>query len=80
MGEGKGIKSNVNILRMPSGGIEYEGYEIACFSAGPSVHVPAMNRVKQYITEANLTSKAFPISKAYAAWETDEVISEELYR
>ena len=44
------------------------------------MHVPAMNRVKQYITEANLTSKAFPISKAYAAWETDEVISEELYR
>ena len=48
--------------------------------AGPSVHVPAMNRVKGYISDANLSGRVFAISKAYAAWETDEVISEELYR
>lgn len=47
---------------------------------GPSQHIPAMNRVKRIIKEANLTGKIFPLSQGYASWETDEVISEELYR
>ena len=47
---------------------------------GPVEHVPAMNRVKKIIKEANLTGKVFPLSQGYAGWETDEVISEELYR
>ena len=47
---------------------------------GPSQHIPAMNRVKRIIREANLTGKIFPLSQGYASWETDEVISEELYR
>jgi len=48
--------------------------------SGPSEHVPAMNLVKRIIREANLTGKIFPLSQGYAGWETDEVISEELYR
>jgi len=47
---------------------------------GPSQHIPAMNRVKTLIQEANLTGKVFPLSIGYAAWETDEVIAAELYR
>ena len=47
---------------------------------GPSEHIPAMNRIKELIHEANLTGKVFPISIFYPAWETDEIIAEELYR
>ena len=47
---------------------------------GPSQHIPAMNRVKSLIKNANLTGKIFPLSQGYASWETDEVISAELYR
>ena len=50
------------------------------FPAGPSEHIPAMNRIKSLISNANLTGKVFPISIFYPAWETDEVISKELYR
>ena len=39
-----------------------------------------MNRIKTLISNANLTGKVFPISIFYPAWETDEVISKELYR
>ena len=51
--------------------------------SGPSEQVPAMNRVKKIINNANFAGGAgrvFPFSKGYAAWETDEIISEELYR
>jgi len=48
--------------------------------SGPHEHIPAMNRVKKIISEANLTGKVFPLSPGYAGWETDEVISYELYR
>ena len=49
--------------------------------SGPSEHIPAMNRVKKIIADANLTTgNIFPLSQGYAAWETDEVISYELYR
>jgi len=47
---------------------------------GPSQHIPAMNRVKSLIKSANLSGKIFPLSQGYASWETDEVISAELYR
>jgi predicted RND superfamily exporter protein len=47
---------------------------------GPSEQIPAMNRVKRIIKESNLTGRVFPMSLGYAAWETDEVIAEELYR
>lgn len=47
---------------------------------GPSEHIPAMNRVKKIIEDANLTGKVFPLSQGYASWETDEVITYELYR
>lgn len=48
--------------------------------SGPSQHIPAMNRVKNLIQDANLTGKVFPLSIGYATWETDEVIASELYR
>ena len=48
--------------------------------SGPSEHIPAMNRVKKIIADANLTGNVFPLSQGYAAWETDEVITYELYR
>merc|ERR1711994_946243 len=47
---------------------------------GPKEQIPAMNRVKEILRNANFSSKAFPMCKDYASWETDEVISEELYR
>ena len=50
------------------------------FPAGPSEHIPAMNRIKDLISDANLTGKVFPISIFYPAWETDEIIAKELYR
>ena len=38
------------------------------------------NRIKTLISEANLTGRVFPISYFYPAWETDEIIANELYR
>ena len=43
---------------------------------GPKAAVPAMNKVKGIIREANFSGgpgRVFPFSKGYAAWETDEV-------
>ena len=50
------------------------------FLKGPSEHIPAMNRVKKILKESGIVGKVFPMSLGYAAWETDEVIAEELYR
>ena len=44
------------------------------FTGGPTEQIPAMNRVKNIIKSANFSGIAFPFSKGYAAWETDEVI------
>ena len=41
--------------------------------SGPTEQIPAMNRVKDIIREANFSGIVFPFSKGYAAWETDEV-------
>jgi len=48
--------------------------------SGPEEHVPAMNAVKKAIEHSNLTGRVFPYAYGYAAWETDEVIAEEIYR
>ena len=40
---------------------------------GPEEHVPAMNRIKALIENANLSGRVFPLSQGYASWETDEV-------
>eukprot|EP00092_Neocalanus_flemingeri_P008175 GFUD01008815.1.p1 GENE.GFUD01008815.1~~GFUD01008815.1.p1 ORF type:complete len:989 (+),score=163.46 GFUD01008815.1:223-3189(+) len=48
--------------------------------SGPKEQIPAMNRVKKILADANFTSRVFPMCIGYASWETDEVISEELYR
>ena len=47
---------------------------------GPSQSIPAMNAVKNAIREANITGRTFAMAYGYSAWETDEVISFELYR
>merc|ERR550532_2478680 len=47
---------------------------------GPAEQIPAMNRVKKILRDANFTNRVFPMCIGYASWETDEVISEELYR
>ena len=47
---------------------------------GPKEQIPAMNRVKDILKTANFSGKVFPMCKGYASWETDEVISIELYR
>ena len=47
---------------------------------GPKEQIPAMNRVKQISRDANFSNRVFPMCIGYASWETDEVISEELYR
>jgi hypothetical protein len=47
---------------------------------GSAEHVPAMNRVKQLIREANISGKVFAMALGYATWETDEIISVEVYR
>ena len=47
---------------------------------GPEEQIPAMNGVKKAIKEADLSGRVFPWAYGYAAWETDEVIAEEVYR
>ena len=48
--------------------------------SGPEEHVPAMNKVKAAIKNSNITGRVFPWTIGYASWETDEVISLEVYR
>jgi len=48
--------------------------------SGPEEQIPAMNRVKRILKEANFTGRVFPMAAGYASWETDEIISVELYR
>ena len=47
---------------------------------GPGESIPAMNAVKNSIREANISGRVFAMAYGYSAWETDEVISFELYR
>merc|ERR1719334_737019 len=48
--------------------------------SGPSEWIPAMNKVKQIVAEANFSSRAFPVGTEYASWETDEIIGFETRR
>ena len=41
--------------------------------SSPSEWIPAMNKVKQIVAEANFSNRAFPVGTEYASWETDEV-------
>ena len=47
---------------------------------GPGEAIPAMNAVKEAIREAAISGRVFAMAYGYSAWETDEVISFELYR
>jgi len=53
--------------------IEYRQFE------GPEEHVPARRAVEKVLNQSGL-STAFSFVKIYAAWETDEIIGEELWR
>merc|ERR1719370_423997 len=53
--------------------IEYRQFE------GPEEHVPARREVEKVLNQSGL-STAFSFVKIYAAWETDEIIGEELWR
>ena len=46
---------------------------------GPKEQIPAMNRVKQILREANFTNRVFPMCIGYASWETDEVSTVAFY-
>merc|ERR1711892_1406909 len=48
--------------------------------SGPSEWIPAMNKVKQIVAEANFSNRAFPVATEYASWETDEIIGVEAWR
>ena len=48
--------------------------------SSPTEWIPAMNRVKQLVREANFSARAFPVGTEYASWETDEVIAVEAWR
>merc|ERR1712241_122832 len=48
--------------------------------SSPSEWIPAMNKVKQIVAEANFSNRAFPVARDYASWETDEVIELEFWR
>ena len=48
--------------------------------SGPEEHVPAMNQVKQAVKNSNIKGRVFPWAYLYSAWETDEVVSLEVYR
>merc|ERR1712013_622654 len=46
---------------------------------GPEEHVPARRAVERVLNKSG-PSTAFSFVKIYAAWETDEIIGEELWR
>ena len=46
---------------------------------GPEEHVPAKRKVEQVIKDSGLEG-SFSFVKVYAAWETDEIIGQELWR
>ena len=46
----------------------------------PSEYLPAKKRVDDIILEANVSSRSFALSPIYQAWETDSIISQELWR
>eukprot|EP00092_Neocalanus_flemingeri_P016672 GFUD01018035.1.p1 GENE.GFUD01018035.1~~GFUD01018035.1.p1 ORF type:complete len:937 (+),score=124.95 GFUD01018035.1:339-3149(+) len=54
-------------------------YQHPLFS-GPLEHVPAMNKVKELIKEANIDGRVFAKSTKYEFWEVDEILSAELIR
>ena len=47
--------------------------------SSPSEWIPAMNKVKQIVAEANFSNRAFPVGTEYASWETDEVMIVHVY-
>ncbi|CAG7727935.1 unnamed protein product [Allacma fusca] len=59
------------------------GFKFKSFE-GPEEHLPAMREIKEIVKYANFTetenSRTFVWSFAFAGWETDEIITVELYR
>ena len=49
--------------------------------SGRSEHIPALNKVKDIINSIQFsTGNVFPMAREYSNWETDEVITTELFR
>ena len=46
----------------------------------PSEYLPAKRMVDEVIKNANVSTKSFATSPIYQAWETDSIISYELWR
>ena len=45
--------------------------------AGVSAKESAMSRIRTILADANFSGEAFPLSKEYATWETDLVLSDK---
>ena len=48
--------------------------------SGPEEQVPAMNAVKDAVSQSNISGRVFAHASVYFVWETDEVIGDEVYR
>jgi len=47
---------------------------------GRGEHIPALNKVKDIIADCNFSGNVFALTQEYSNWETDEVITKELFR
>jgi len=47
---------------------------------GRGEHIPALNKVKNIIADCNFSGNVFALTQEYSNWETDEVITKELFR
>ena len=68
------LPTNIAVLQLSSIELTHKLF------SGPSEWIPAMNKVKQIVAEANFSNRAFPVGNEYASWETDEVIELEFWR
>ena len=48
--------------------------------SGRGEHIPALHKVKDLIADCHFSGNVFPFNQEYSNWETDEVITKELFR
>jgi len=48
--------------------------------SGRGEHIPALHKVKDLIDDCQFSGNVFPFNQEYSNWETDEVITKELFR
>jgi len=61
-------------IRVSKFGVSFKAFK------GPSEHIPAKQWVENVVRESGISDIAFSHVKIYAAWETDEIIGNELFR